>query len=111
MLRPERKYEWSAGGDATAERAGALAEYDAAGPADECCRMKSGLRRMPPAQQQVLRDRAQVWNRMTPEQREHVRTDVLPRWRQMPPDRKQAIRQTVARAAEYAGVCAESAVE
>ena len=51
------------------------------------------LRRLPPAQQQVLRDRAQVWNRMTPEQREHVRTDVLPRWRQMPPDRKQAIRQ------------------
>jgi hypothetical protein len=51
------------------------------------------LRRLPPAQQQVLRDRAQVWNRMTPQQREHVRTDVLPRWRQMPPDRKQAIRQ------------------
>lgn len=51
------------------------------------------LRRLPPAQQQVLRDRAQVWNRMTPEQREHIRTDVLPRWRQMPPDRKQAIRQ------------------
>jgi Protein of unknown function (DUF3106) len=51
------------------------------------------LRRLPPAQQQVLRDRAQVWNRMTPQQREHIRTDVLPRWRQMPPDRKQAIRQ------------------
>jgi Protein of unknown function (DUF3106) len=51
------------------------------------------LRRLPPSQQQVLRDRAQVWNRMTPEQREHIRTDVLPRWRQMPPDRKQAIRQ------------------
>jgi hypothetical protein len=51
------------------------------------------LRRLPPAQQQVLRDRAQVWNRMTPEQREHVRTEVLPQWRQMPPDRKQAIRQ------------------
>jgi Protein of unknown function (DUF3106) len=51
------------------------------------------LRRLPPAQQQVLRDRAQVWNRMTPEQREHIRADVLPRWRQMPPDRKQAIRQ------------------
>jgi predicted Fe-S protein YdhL (DUF1289 family) len=51
------------------------------------------LRRLPPAQQQVLRDRAQVWNRMTPEQREHIRTNVLPQWRQMPPDRKQAIRQ------------------
>jgi hypothetical protein len=51
------------------------------------------LRRLPPSQQQVLRDRAQVWNRMSPEQREHVRTNVLPQWRQMPPDRKQAIRQ------------------
>jgi len=51
------------------------------------------LRRLPPAQQQVLRDRAQVWNRMTPQQRAHVQTDVLPRWRQMPPERKQAIRQ------------------
>jgi predicted Fe-S protein YdhL (DUF1289 family) len=51
------------------------------------------LRRLPPAQQQVLRDRAQVWNRMTPAQREHVQTEVLPQWRQMPPDRKQAIRQ------------------
>jgi predicted Fe-S protein YdhL (DUF1289 family) len=47
---------------------------------------------MSPAQQQVLRDRAQVWNRMTPEQRNHVKNDVLPQWRQMPPDRKQAIR-------------------
>jgi hypothetical protein len=51
------------------------------------------LRHLPPAQQQVLRDRAQVWGRMTPEQREHIRTDVLPRWRQMPPDRRQAIQQ------------------
>jgi Protein of unknown function (DUF3106) len=40
----------------------------------------------------VLRDRAQVWNRMTPEQRDHVKNDVLPQWRQMPADRKQAIR-------------------
>src|ERR1700733_3609742 len=50
------------------------------------------LQSMSPAQQQVLRDRAQVWNRMTPEQRNHVKNDVLPQWRQMPPDRKQAIR-------------------
>ena len=47
---------------------------------------------MSPSQQQVMRDRAQVWNRMTPEQRTHVQNDVLPQWRQMPPDRKQAIR-------------------
>ena len=50
------------------------------------------LQSMSPSQQQVLRDRAQVWNRMTPQQRDHVRNDVLPQWRQMPPDRKQAIR-------------------
>ena len=51
------------------------------------------LRRLPPAQQQVLRDRAQVWQRMTPEQRDHIRNDVLPKWRQMSPDRRQAIQQ------------------
>jgi len=51
------------------------------------------LRRLPPAQQQVLRDRAQVWQRMTPEQRDHIRNDVLPKWKQMPPDRRQAIQQ------------------
>jgi Protein of unknown function (DUF3106) len=50
------------------------------------------LQSMTPSQQQVLRDRAQVWNRMTPQQRDHVKNDVLPQWRQMPPDRKQAIR-------------------
>jgi Protein of unknown function (DUF3106) len=50
------------------------------------------LQSMSPSQQQVMRDRAQVWNRMTPEQRTHVQNDVLPQWRQMPPDRKQAIR-------------------
>jgi Protein of unknown function (DUF3106) len=51
------------------------------------------LRRLPPAQQQILRDRAQVWQRMTPEQRDHVRNEVLPKWRQMSPDRRQAIQQ------------------
>jgi hypothetical protein len=51
------------------------------------------LRHLPPAQQQVLRDRAQVWNRMTPEQRNHVQNEVLPKWKQMPPDRRQAIQQ------------------
>jgi hypothetical protein len=50
------------------------------------------LQSMSPSQQQVLRDRAQVWNRMTTQQRDHVKNDVLPQWRQMPPDRKQAIR-------------------
>ncbi len=51
------------------------------------------LRHLPPAQQQVLRDRAQVWRRMTPEQRDHIRNDVLPKWKQMPPERRQAIQQ------------------
>jgi Protein of unknown function (DUF3106) len=51
------------------------------------------LRNLPPAQQQVLRDRAQVWSRLTPEQRDHVRNDVLPKWKSMSPDRRQAIRQ------------------
>lgn len=51
------------------------------------------LRRLPPAQQQMLRERAQVWQRMTPQQRDHVRNDVLPKWREMTPDRRQAIQQ------------------
>jgi hypothetical protein len=51
------------------------------------------LRRLPPAQQQMLRERAQVWQRMTPQQRDHVRNDVLPKWREMAPDRRQAIQQ------------------
>jgi hypothetical protein len=51
------------------------------------------LRNLPPAQQQQLRERAQVWQKMTPEQRDHIRNDVLPKWKQMPPDRKQAIQQ------------------
>lgn len=51
------------------------------------------LRSLPPAQQQQLKERAQVWQRMTPEQRDHVRNDVLPKWKQMPPDRRQAIQQ------------------
>jgi hypothetical protein len=50
-------------------------------------------RHLPPAQQQVLRDRAQVWQRMTPEQQDHIRNEVLPKWKQMPPDRRQAIQQ------------------
>ena len=41
------------------------------------------LRRLPPAQQQMLRERAQVWQRMTPRQRDHVRNEVLPKWREM----------------------------
>ena len=51
------------------------------------------LRNLPPAQQQELRNRAQVWQRMTPEQRDHIRNDVLPKWRQMSPDRRQAVQQ------------------
>lgn len=51
------------------------------------------LRRLPPAQQQLLRDRAQVWRRMTPEQQQHIQKDVLPKWKQMSPERQQAIQQ------------------
>ena len=51
------------------------------------------LRNLPPVQQEQLKQRAQVWQRMTPEQRDHVRNDVLPKWKQMPPARRQAIQQ------------------
>src|SRR6267154_1090055 len=51
------------------------------------------FKQLPPQQQQALRDRAQVWQRMTPQQRDHVRNEVLPKWQQIPPDRKRAIQQ------------------
>jgi len=51
------------------------------------------LRSLSPAQQQELRDRARVWQRMTPDQREHIRNDILPKWQQLPPGRQKAIQQ------------------
>jgi phytoene dehydrogenase-like protein len=51
------------------------------------------LRSLSPAQQQELRDRARVWQQMTPEQREHIRNEVLPRWKQLSPQRQRAIQQ------------------
>jgi hypothetical protein len=51
------------------------------------------FRQLPAPQQQELRERAQVWQKMTPEQRDHVRNEVLPRWKQMTPERRQGIQQ------------------
>src|SRR5436853_92494 len=51
------------------------------------------LQSLPPAQRQELQERAQVWGKLTPEQRQHIRNDVLPKWQQLPPDRKRAIQQ------------------
>ena len=48
--------------------------------------------RLPPQQQQELRDRQRVWIEMTPQQRNHIKNDVLPKWQQLPPDRQRAIR-------------------
>ena len=42
IIAPATEIRIERGGDATAERAGALAEYVAAGPAERRCRMKSG---------------------------------------------------------------------
>ncbi len=51
------------------------------------------LRSLPPQQQQELRERARVWEQMTPGQRDHIRNDVLPKWKQLPSDRQRAIQQ------------------
>jgi hypothetical protein len=51
------------------------------------------LRSLPPQQQQELRNRARVWEQMTPGQRDHIRNDVLPKWKQLPSDRQRAIQQ------------------
>lgn len=39
----------------------------------------------------AIRDREQILERMTPEQREYVRDTLLPRWQEMPQDRRQLI--------------------
>ena len=49
--------------------------------------------KLPPQRQQELREAAQQWRRLTPEQQNHIKSDVLPQWKQMPPDRQRAIRQ------------------
>jgi hypothetical protein len=49
------------------------------------------FRQLPPQQQQEMRERARVWQQMTPEQQAHIKNDVLPRWKQLPPDRQRAI--------------------
>ena len=51
------------------------------------------FRQLSPQQQEIMRERADVWQRMTPEQRSHVKDDVLPNWRQLPPERQRAIEQ------------------
>src|SRR5260370_26878219 len=51
------------------------------------------LQNLPPAQRQELQERAQVWNKPTPEQRQHIRNDVRPRRQQLPPDRRGATPQ------------------
>jgi hypothetical protein len=40
-----------------------------------------------------MREAAENWKRLTPEQRSHIKDDVLPRWRHLPPDRQRAIQQ------------------
>jgi Protein of unknown function (DUF3106) len=40
-----------------------------------------------------MRERAHVWQQMTPQQRDHIKNDVLPTWRNMPAQRQKAIEQ------------------
>jgi hypothetical protein len=47
-------------------------------------------------QKDDMRRRAEVWQRMTPEQQTHVKNDVLPRWKQLPPERQSAIQHRLA---------------
>jgi hypothetical protein len=67
------------------------------------------FQRMPPEQQNKIRQRFNrrdhmtqqqkidqtekeaVWAKMTPEQREHIKSDVFPRYQQLPPERQKAI--------------------
>ncbi len=49
--------------------------------------------RLAPQQKREMIERAQVWNRLTPEQRSHIKNDVMPKWNQLEPNRQRAIRQ------------------
>lgn len=49
--------------------------------------------RMTPQKQQEVREAAQNWKKLTPDQQAHIKNDVYPRWQQMAPDRQRAIRQ------------------
>ena len=44
-----------------------------------------------PQQRADQREKEANWRNMTPPQREHIKNDVLPQWRQMPKDRQDAI--------------------
>lgn len=48
---------------------------------------------LPPQKQQDMKQAAETWQRLTPEQRDHLKNDVMPKWQQLPPDRQRAIRQ------------------
>ena len=40
-----------------------------------------------------MREAAQNWRKLTPEQQSHIRNDVLPKWQQMSPPQQRAVRQ------------------
>lgn len=39
-----------------------------------------------------MRERAQAWDRLSPEQRSHIKNDIAPKYQQLPQDRQRAIR-------------------
>ena len=66
---------------------------------EERQRLQQNQRRfsqLTPLQKDDMRRRAEVWQRMTPEQQTHVKNDVLPRWKQLPPERQSAIQHRLA---------------
>jgi hypothetical protein len=61
---------------------------------EERQRLQQNQRRfnqLTPQQKDDMRRRADVWQRMTPEQQAHIKNEVLPKWKQLPPDRQRAI--------------------
>jgi hypothetical protein len=51
------------------------------------------LQNLTASQKQQMREGADNWGKLTPEQRSHIKNDVLPKWRQLPPERQRAIQQ------------------
>jgi hypothetical protein len=66
---------------------------------EERQRLQQNQRRfnqLTPLQKDDMRRRAEVWQRMTPQQQTHIKNDVLPKWKQLPPDRQSAIQHRLA---------------
>jgi hypothetical protein len=51
---------------------------------------------LPPQKQQEMRQAAENWKNLTPEQQSHIKNDLSPKWQQMTPERQKAVSNRLA---------------